>query len=115
MSKLRWTRKPEEGIAVLSDENGTLREFNVTDLPKKIRDELELYGLVQVLSDRTANVKDKAEKISRMEAVYDMLKTGQFYTERVATITKYKSILEQAKKLIAKGKTEEAQKLLSQI
>ena len=117
MSKLRWIRDVENRKAVLKDTNGTVAEFTLDGIPSNVVTWLTLYGLSQVLSDRTASIPkaDMDVKLKRMDEVYEQLKTGHINMEREAVITRYKRTLAQVKELIAQGKHKEAQKLLSQL
>ena len=117
MSKLRWIRDVENRKAVLKDTNGTVAEFTLDGIPSNVVTWLTLYGLSQVLSDRTAGIPkaNMDEKLKRMDEVYEQLKTGRIAMEREAVITRYKKTLREAKELIAKGRVKEAEKLLSQI
>ena len=75
----------------IDDKRQSAESFDFNDLPEDgdIRDQVSLYGLKKLLSDRTSAVTDKIEKLAGMREVMLMLRNGVWSKERVvgATIT----------------------------
>lgn len=69
----------------LGDVRQSAETFLFNDLPEDgdIRDQVSLYGLKKLLSDRTSAVVDKVEKLREMVLVMDMLAEGTWAKERV--------------------------------
>ena len=117
--KVLWQEREDGVVAVFPD--GTRQEFSLALLPEEIWQRLVCYGLKQKLSDSVAGVADPAKKRAGMLQMYETLKQGLWEKPRTNTtatieeLRKTKDLLEQVRRLIAEGKADEAQQLLSQI
>ena len=117
--KIVWQDKGNAVVAVFP--NGEQVEFSLALLPEEIWQRLLLYGLKQKLSDAVAGKTTTEEKRQGMVEMFDLLKQGLWEKPRTNTtatieeLRKTKDLLEQVRRLIAEGKADEAQQLLSQI
>ncbi len=70
-------------FAMKDDKVVEQRRFDLDDIGQENRQRILLYGINKLLTDRTSDEKDKVEKLFKMEAVFDMLKDGEWSKERV--------------------------------
>lgn len=57
-------------------------EYDFDDLPHENQQRVSLYGLNKLLTDRTSDEKDKLVKLGKMQAVFDLLVSGEWAKER---------------------------------
>ncbi len=109
--KARWTRDTSTMVTVFKygDQKA---EFSFNELPAEAQRFLSLYGLSQFLSDRTASVSDKVEKLSAMQDIYMQLKEDPQSVIENKSNGEALKVLAQARKLLREGKEGEALKLL---
>ena len=68
----------------IDDKRQYAESFDFNDLPEDgdIRNQVSLYGLKKLLSDRTSAVTDKGDKLAEMKQVMLMLRNGVWSKER---------------------------------
>lgn len=119
--KIVWTEDVDSGVLTAKAPNGATAQFSTALLPEDIVLRLLAYGLKQKLSDSVSNEKDPQRKLQGMRETYELLCQGIWERERQGTsalreqLEKQKEIMRKAQELIAEGKIQEAQELLSQL
>ena len=112
--KARWTRNVSTMVTVF--EYGDQKaEFSFNELPAEAQQFLSLYGLSQFLSDRTASISDKVEKLEQMKEIYEQMKTDPKSVIENRASGEALKVLAEARKLLKEGKEAEALKLLKSV
>ena len=65
------------------DEEVAIVGFDLVALPMAVRQQVSLYGLNKLLTDRTSGVKNKGDKLDAMQDYFELLKKGEWAKERV--------------------------------